>query len=172
MFANLSVVDELKGRIGSHAGFVPLLYSTLERTAQGADAHRPLRLQTIRTLANLAVETSNRALVSSGLPVATDTLASATRDDIAQATLRLVVNLSYDAAIASAMLESEQLVRLLVSSCASTNEAIQQEVRSARARNRLGRAACGRRERAACSARAVRRVPCVRAGAHRRCCAL
>mmetsp|Transcript_7150 Transcript_7150/g.20716 ORF Transcript_7150/g.20716 Transcript_7150/m.20716 type:complete len:927 (-) Transcript_7150:583-3363(-) len=127
VFANLSVVDELKAQIGAHDGFVEALYAGLERTAHAPDAHRALRLQTIRTLANLAVDVSNRHRVASGLQTAKDTLVRSNRDDIAQATLRLIVNLSYDPQIASTMLADGVLVEALVKACSSDLEAIQQE---------------------------------------------
>lgn len=132
VFANLSVVDELKPRIGSHDKFVPTLYARLDATRDKADAHRPLRLQTIRTLANLAVDTTNRARVAAGLAVAIDALVGSSRDEITQATLRLMVNLSYDAQIAIAMLQEPRLIAALLENCASPIEPIQQEVRFAR----------------------------------------
>ncbi|KAJ1622688.1 armadillo-type protein [Pavlovales sp. CCMP2436] len=127
VFANLSVVDELKSRIGAQPGFVEILYARLAATSQDSDSHRPLRLQTIRTLANLAVDSANRSRVAVGLGVAVDALIDSSRDEISQATLRLMVNLSYDTLIAATMLRNGGLVRALLEHAASASEAIQQE---------------------------------------------
>lgn len=175
MFANLSVVDQLKPQIGAREGFVTSLYARLEATASEQDQHRAVRLQSIRTLANLAVEVTNRARVAEGLGVAIETLLSSTNDESTQATLRLMVNLSYDAQIASTMLHEPKLVSALLAFCAKPVDAMQQEVR-ARVYARL---------RAGLSVRRVSRpfnsvsglstpplrVACVRACAHARVCA-
>lgn len=81
----------------------------------------------MRTLANLAVEPSNRAALGAHLPAAAAALGSSSDLELTQASLRLLVNLSYDPPIRAAMLALPELVGALLRSCASPAEAIQHE---------------------------------------------
>lgn len=89
---------------------------------------RPLRLQTMRTLANLAVAEDNRPIIAMGMPIAAEMLRVSEQRDMSQATARLIVNLSYDAHLAERMIRDEALLTTLVRLCSSDSTDVRHEV--------------------------------------------